>query len=351
MSGKALTYHIIGGGIAGLAAAKFIKEKNIKNKVVLYEATAKLGGRCYSFFDTKPDRTIDNATHVILGANKEVLSLMKQPDFSGQAKFFEKGTINGKFWNYKDFILLSVFNTKPDDVPFPLIKKLLWKLFPFFPNRLKICYSKGDLTEKLIEPLSRYVDELKPGHKLLSFTAENGNISALTFNKGKVSVAPRDKIICALDAANYSRIFGGPKFEFNEITNIFYRTSTPLTLPGDSRFLAMPQNIADWVFICDDIAAVTISNSAGIKDKDDELARKIWLEIRALSGLKPAFLPAYRVLHHKRATIRQDEANNKLRPTSAQSGYKNMKLAGDWTMKNWPCCLEAAVISAKRAVK
>ena len=66
MSGKALTYHIIGGGISGLAAAKFIKEKNIKNKVVLYEAAAKLGGRCFCFFYAGLDRTIDKEKHVIL---------------------------------------------------------------------------------------------------------------------------------------------------------------------------------------------------------------------------------------------------------------------------------------------
>ncbi len=351
MSGKALTYHIIGGGIAGLAAAKFIKEKNIKNKVVLYEAAAKLGGRCFSFFDAGLDRTIDNATHVILGANKGVINLMNRPEFSGKAKFFENGTINGKFWNYKDFILLSVFNTKADEVAPSLIKKLAFKLFPFLPNRLKICYSKGDLTSKLVEPLSRYTDEIKLSHKLLDFTAENDKISLLTFNKSKVPIAPQDKIICALDAANYSRIFSGPKFEFNEIANIFYRTSTPLTLPEDSKFIATPQNTADWIFINDDIVAATISNSAALTEGDDELARKIWIEIRALNGLKPAFLPSYRVMRYKQATIKQDGKNNRLRPCSANTKFKNMKLAGDWTMKNWPCCLEAAIQSAKRAVK
>lgn len=351
MGGKEAAYHIIGGGIAGLSAAKFIKEKNIKSKVILYEAAAKLGGRCFSFFDTRLGRSIDNATHVILGANKNVLRLTEKPEFSGTAVFFENGFINRKFWKYKELILLSVFNTLPGEIAPSLIKNLALRLFPFFSNKLKICYSKGNLTNKLITPLSHYADEIKLKYKLLEFIAENGKISELTFNKSKIEVAPQDKIICALDAANYGRIFGGPKFEFNEITNIFYRTSTPLTLPGNGKFVATPQNIADWIFINEDITAATVSNSAEISDTNEELARKIWLEIRALNNIKAAFLPPYKVMRYKQATIKQDDANNKLRPRSAKTKYKNMTLAGDWTMKNWPCCLEAAVLSAQRAVK
>lgn len=351
MGGKAITYHIIGGGISGLAAARFIKKKNIKNKVILYEAAAAPGGRCRSFFNRQLGRTIDNATHVVLGANKNVLRLMKNPEFSGMANFFENGGINRKFWKYPNLILLSVFNTKPAEIAFALIRKSVLKLFPFLPSQLKIFYSKGDLSLQLIEPLCGYVDEMKTGYKLLDFSAKGNEISSLIFNKEKIDIAPQDKIICALDAANYSRIFNGPQFEFNEITNIFYRTSMPLTLPEDKKFVATPQNIADWIFINQDIVAVTLSDSADITDTNEELARKVWLEIRALNNIKAAFLPPYKVMRYKQATIKQDDVNNRLRPCSAQSRYKNMALAGDWTMKDWPCCLEAAVLSAKRAVK
>lgn len=351
MSGEAVTYHIIGGGIAGLAAAKFIKKKNIKNKVIVYEAAAVPGGRCRSFFNHRLGRTIDNATHVVLGANKNVLHLMKKPEFSGMANFFENGRITRKFWKYPELILLSVFNTKPAEIAFALIRKSALKLFPFLPKQLKIFYSKGDLSSRLIEPLSSFVDDMKTGYKLLGFSTEGNVISSLTFTKEKIDIAPQDKIICALDAANYSRIFNGPEFEFNEIINIFYRTSTPLTLPEDKKFVATPQNIADWIFVNQDIVAATISDSADITDTNEELARKVWLEIRALNNIKAAFLPPYEVMRYKRATLKQDAFNNKLRPISAQSRYKNMALAGDWTMKNMPCCLEAAVLSAKRAVK
>lgn len=348
---KTTTYHIIGGGIAGLAAARFIKEDNLKNKVILYEAAAKLGGRCYSFFDAKLDRTIDNATHVVLGANKETIKLMNHPEFSGQANFFEDGEVNRKFWNYSKHIWLSVFNTAAQEVAPSLIRRLIWKLFPFWPHKLNICYSKGDLTTKLVDPLSRYIDEIKLGHTLQSFESDKKKITQLNFNKGNVTIDTKDKVIAALDAANYAKIFNDEEFEFNEITNIFFRTSTALTLPGEADFLATPQNIAHWIFIKDDIVGATISDSGSLTLEDDELARLIWQEIRALNGLKPAFLPPYRIMRYKQATIKQDESNNQKRPNSAQTKFKNLRIAGDWTMRGWPCCLEAAIVSAKRAVK
>lgn len=350
MNSKTTTYHIIGGGIAGLAAAKFIKEKNIHNKVILYEAASKLGGRCFSFFDAKLDRTIDNATHVLLRANKKVLRLINNPQFFGLAKFYADGDISAKFWNFKEHIWLSVFNTQAEDVAPSLIRKLIWKLFPFLPYQLKIYFSKGDLTTSLVDPLSRYIDEIKLGHVLQGFMAEKKKVVSLDFNKEEIKIAAQDKIICALDSSNYAKIFDGEDFEYNEITNIFFRTSTELTLPKETLFLATPQNIADWIFINKDVVAATISDSGNIDEDDEELARKVWLEIREINGLKPAFLPPYRVTHYKQATIKQDEPNNCKRPKSAKTKFKNMRIAGDWTMRGWPCCLEAAVVSARRAV-
>ncbi len=350
MSRTAVTYHIIGGGIAGLSAAKFIKDKNPENHVILYEAAHKLGGRCFSFYDAKLDRTIDNATHVILGANKNVRALTGELEFDGRARFWNGQYCDNQAQKFAGHILLSIFNTQPEDIGKKLTRKLFWKLFPFMPAQLKVYFSKGNLSAKLVEPLSRYADEIRLGHVLQQAEISKKYIQTLIFNKGKVAVGPKDKIICALDAAAYKRVFGGEEFEFNEICNVFFRTSTSLSLPDEASFAATPDNIGDWIFINDDVVGVTISDSGGITESDDELARLLWKEIRAIRGLKPAFLPPYRVMRYPQATIRQDDVNNQKRPNSAASPYKNMALAGDWTMKNWPCCLEAAVVSAKRAV-
>lgn len=53
---------IIGGGIAGLSAAVFLAENF---DVTLIEASPKLGGRAYSFFDKTIGDTIDNGQHIL----------------------------------------------------------------------------------------------------------------------------------------------------------------------------------------------------------------------------------------------------------------------------------------------
>lgn len=351
MNKNTTTYHIIGGGIAGLSAAKFIKDKNKNHRVILYEASHKIGGRCFSFYDEKLKKHIDNATHVVLGANKNTLKLYQHNQFDGQASFWEKGlnlSLKKDFWQHA---LLSVFNTAPQEVPLSLIKNLLWKLFPFLPCQLKLMYSKGNLSSNLIEPLSKNIDEIKFGFVLKNIETSDGFVNKLIFNKSEITINQNEKIICALDAHNYHQIFGGETFDFNEITNVFFRTSTPLCLPKGVRFLATPNNIGDWIFVIDDIVNVTISNSNYLTMNDDALARILWKEIRAIQGIMPAFLPPYRVFRYRQATIKQDAVNNHKRPNTAKTKYKNMVLAGDWTMKDWPCCIEAAIASAKRAVK
>lgn len=56
---------IVGGGLAGLAAAAALAERG--GRVTLLEARAKLGGRASSFVDAETGETIDNCQHVSLG--------------------------------------------------------------------------------------------------------------------------------------------------------------------------------------------------------------------------------------------------------------------------------------------
>ena len=81
----------------------------------------------------------------------------------------------------------------------------------------------------------------------------------------------------------------------------------------------------------------------------DDLARAVWRDICQIRGVQPAFVPEYRVLKYPRATLLMTPQNNALRPDSCFTKYSNLFLAGDWTMKNWPCSLEAAARSGKRA--
>ena len=59
--------HVIGAGLAGLAAA--LRAASRGRRVALWEATDHGGGRCRSFFDESMKRIIDNGNHLLLSGN------------------------------------------------------------------------------------------------------------------------------------------------------------------------------------------------------------------------------------------------------------------------------------------
>lgn len=66
---------VIGGGFAGLSAASFLAANNYQ--VELIEASPKLGGRAYSFSDSKTQDEIDNGQHILMGCYNHTIDFLK----------------------------------------------------------------------------------------------------------------------------------------------------------------------------------------------------------------------------------------------------------------------------------
>lgn len=62
--------HVIGAGLAGLAAAVRLAAAGCK--VSLHEAAGRAGGRCRSFHDATLDAVIDNGNHLMLSGNRDL---------------------------------------------------------------------------------------------------------------------------------------------------------------------------------------------------------------------------------------------------------------------------------------
>ncbi len=71
-SGKhgAPVVHVVGAGLAGLAAATTLVERGVP--VRIYEAAPRAGGRCRSWHDPALDHVIDNGNHLMLSGNHAV---------------------------------------------------------------------------------------------------------------------------------------------------------------------------------------------------------------------------------------------------------------------------------------
>src|SRR5204863_7395181 len=68
--------HIVGAGVAGLAAAVTLTAEG--HHVVLYESGQHAGGRCRSFLDPELGCLIDNGNHLLLAGNTAALAYIER---------------------------------------------------------------------------------------------------------------------------------------------------------------------------------------------------------------------------------------------------------------------------------
>lgn len=68
--------HIVGAGLAGLAAAVRLAGRG--HQVALYEGAGQAGGRCRSFIDAKLGCLIDNGNHLLMSANRAALAYLRE---------------------------------------------------------------------------------------------------------------------------------------------------------------------------------------------------------------------------------------------------------------------------------
>jgi squalene-associated FAD-dependent desaturase len=64
--------HVVGAGLAGLAAAVQLQRRGAQ--VVLHEAEAYAGGRCRSYYDARLGATLDSGNHMVLSGNLATLN-------------------------------------------------------------------------------------------------------------------------------------------------------------------------------------------------------------------------------------------------------------------------------------
>ncbi len=69
------TVHVVGAGLAGLAAAVRLAARG--TRVIVHEAAGQAGGRCRSYHDPVLDMVIDNGNHLLLSGNRAALRYLE----------------------------------------------------------------------------------------------------------------------------------------------------------------------------------------------------------------------------------------------------------------------------------
>jgi len=396
--------HVVGAGVAGLAAAVRVAAGG--REVRLYEGAPQAGGRCRTV--SPPDGFAhDNGTHVLLTANPRALRFLgavgardrwvepepeglpifdartgrlrrvglspwswlspaRRPEGLGLADLPRlirlalplpdrpNGAVVGDRPNRDTLIeplTVAVLNTPVEAASARRLGRALRRLIRPGSARLLVA-GRGlgpDLVEPAVAALRVQGATVSTGARLREIATDGTRAVALRFGDATVALEVGDALVLALPPAEAKRLLPGlavPE-RFEPIVNAHYRAS----LTDRPRFVGLVGTLSQWVLARPDHLSVTVSAAGEAADESpDALAARIWGEIApalAAAGLPaPPEPPAeLRIVKEKRATVRQgvgDEARTPLRPLA------NLALAGDW-LTPLPATIESAVVSGERA--
>lgn len=401
------TVHVIGGGVAGLAACASLVDTG--RRVVLHEAANHAGGRCRSFADAKLDRVIDNGTHLILGANPALFSFMGQTGGRLQEwapaafPFFDRKACKG--WTIKPskgaipwwilnpsarlpgtsaldylggFKLLragpdatvaeavgagdmqerlwgplceAILNAAPGEGQARLLGEVLKRTLLKGEAACRPYTAPEGLSQALIDPattwLARQGVDIRLNHRLTAI--EDGR---LLFDDGERIKAAQDApAILALSAWTANSLLPElPSLESRPIVCAHFRLPERMEkLPGGRPYLGVVRGLGQWWSLRGDVLSVTVSTATGLAQlPGEEIAAKLWSECALMLGLSTE-TPPWRVMKEQRATILHRPANEGLRPNHLRFADRGLILAGDWTATGLPCTLEGAAQSGRTA--
>ncbi len=406
------TIHIIGAGLAGLSAA--LKLSGRGEAVTVHEATAFAGGRCRSYHDASVGMTIDNGNHLLLSGNRAALDYLREVgaadrligpaaaefqfiDLASRQRWtlrFNGGRVpwwifdparrvpgtqardylrflrllwppagktvgeiiacNGALYSrLVEPLLLAALNIDPPHGSAKLASAVIRETLAAGGRACRPLLARDGLSATLIEPtlalLQRRGARVLLEHQLRALRFGAQRVDALDFGGDTIALAGDDAVILAVPpyaAASLIRGLKAPN-EFRAIVNAHFRVAPP---PDQPPILGVLNGAVEWIFAFPGRLSVTISAGDRLIDTArEELAKTIWAEVASVTGSPPE-LPPWQIVRERRATFAATPEQDLKRP-SAQTAWRNLALAGDWTDTGLPATIEGAIRSGNRAAE
>jgi squalene-associated FAD-dependent desaturase len=409
-SSDAGTIHIIGAGLAGLAAAVHLAQTG--RAVVVHEATAHMGGRCRSYYDSNTDMVIDNGTHLLLSGNHAALSFVKaigsemglqgppEAEFSffdrvtneqwtlrfGDSRFpwwvFDKDrrvpktsvvdylpmarlvwtktdkpigeAINCAGPIYDRFLaplLLAALNIAPREGSTKLAGAVIRESLALGGLACRPLLAREGLGAVFVEPAISHLQKLGAAisleDELVKFGFSNSRVTRLEFAKQVLELGDDDAVILSVPPYVATSLVPGLKAPAS------FRgiVNAHFRIDPPARLppmLGVINGTAEWIFSLPGRISATISDAGRLFETPrTELAQAIWNDIAVVAGLS-AKLPPWQLVRERRATFAATPEQNALRP-GPETSWSNLILAGDWTATGLPATIESAIRSGYRA--
>ena len=401
--------HVIGAGMAGLAAGLALADAGCK--VSVYEASPHAGGRCRSYHDKELGCRLDNGNHLWLSGNKTIAGFLRRLGSEqtqggpADAQFPFYDLTSGERWTVRPnagrlpwwifsptrgvpgaklaeyFGLLALLRAGPDQTvaecmrPGALNARLIEPLVIAALNTAPETGSAGLMAAVMRETLMRggaacipaypqeglsatFVDpalaalqqagaSVTFGCRAMAVTTEGDQVKQIATSLGPIELGPDDRAILALPAPVAQGLLPGLSAPeaFESIVNLHYRCDAD---PGAAGFVGLLGGTAEWAFVKPGVVSVTISAANRLIDRSaSDLAATVWPEVSAALRIAQP-LPPWRVVKEKRATFAATPAEHRKRP-GTRIGLANLVLAGDWTNTGLPATIEGAIRSGQTA--
>jgi hydroxysqualene dehydroxylase len=407
----ARTVHIIGAGLAGLAAA--VKLARGPANIVVHEATGYPGGRCRSFFDRTIGMTIDNGNHLVLSGNHAVQEFAAAVGSANAlvgpatADFPFVDLASGERWTLRindglpwwifdrsrrvpgttalDYlkvarllrvadgaavgdvlncsgplydrllgpVLLAALNINPREGAATLASAVMRETLALGGKACRPLIAREGLSHAFIEPALKHLKErgaeVRLEHELRAIKFVDGRVSQLDFGADQVDLAADEAVIVAVPTHAAAALLPGLTVPqgYRSIANAHFKIDVP---PHVLPMQGLVNATTEWIFAFEGRLSVTISNADRLMDVPRaELAQTIWNEVAKASGIA-VDLPPWQIVRERRATFAATPAENAKRP-GTRTSWENLFLAGDWTATGLPATLEGATRSGHRAAE
>ncbi len=402
--------HIVGAGLAGLAAAVPLAKAGFD--VILNEGAPQAGGRCRSYFEPSLGMEIDNGNHLVLSGNRQTMDYVGAIGADDrlvgpeEAEFDFIDLTDGERWRLRpnrgripwwifdagrrvpdtgaaDYLSLAPIIVAGKGAAIGDAIRCSGRLYdrlwgPFLLAALNIDPAKGSaslaaavirqslargglacrpltardgLSRALVDPALASLEQrgatVRFGRRLRSLEFAEDRVAALDFGEGAEPVGEDEHIVLAVPAHVAAALVPGLVVPL-ETQAIVNGHFKFDPPPGMPRILGVIGGAAEWIFRYRGRLSTTTSGANRLLNAPrEQLAAELWANIRDATGIT-ADLPPWQIVKEKRATFAATPTENARRP-DAKTKWRNLLLAGDYTNTGLPATIEGAVGSGFRA--
>lgn len=407
------TVHVVGAGMAGLAAATAAVAAG--RRVVVWELAGHAGGRCRSFDDRHLGRRIDNGNHLLLSGNRSVLAYVDRIGARDRlaevtpAAFPFVDVATGERWivrpnagpvpwwllrparrprgagllallrgvrlltaaphavvtdvlttddiAYRRFwepLALGVLNTPPAAAAAQLLRPVLLETFARGERYCRPLLAPDGLGDALVEPATAWLRargaEVRLRSGIDALDVGDGRVRGLRSGGAWQPLGADDGVVLATPAWTTAALVQGLVEPAAYVPILNAHFRLPQLPMAAPAFVGIVGGTAQWVFRRGDVASVTVSAADDILQLDAErLSAKLWKDVQIALGLSAGVA----VPPHR--LVKERRATPRQTPAAVRhrwpqrTALRNLTLAGDWTDTGLPATIESAVRSGERA--